>query len=79
MTTKLHLADEELSGFLVLSDLTESNSSRAVPMRLLDSSSSRSTLPGCLGGELLTRGLASSGLAGSLLGTSHLLFADAIK
>ena len=66
------LADEELSGLLVLADLTESHSSRSVPMGLLDSSSSGSGLPGSLGGELLPGGLASGGLACSLLGTSHL-------
>jgi hypothetical protein len=70
-TEQTDLADEELGGLLVLPDLTESDGSRSVPMRLLDSSSGGSTLPGCLGGELLTRSLASGGLAGGLLGTCH--------
>jgi len=38
---------------------------------LLDTSGRRGRLASCLGGELLTRGLATSGLAGSLLGTGH--------
>ena len=65
------LADEELSGLLVLADLTESHGSRSVPMGLLDSSSGRSRLPCSLGGELLPGGLASGGLACSLLSTRH--------
>jgi len=65
------LADEELSGLLVLADLTESHGSWSVPMGLLDSSSGRSRLPCSLGGELLAGRLASSGLSCGLLGTGH--------
>ena len=61
------LADEELSGLLVSPDLAESDGAWAVPVGLLDASRSGSVLSGCLGGELLTRGLASCGFAGSLL------------
>ena len=66
-----YLADEELGGLLVPSDLPESHSARPVPVRLLDSSSGRGGLPGSLGGQLLPRGLPSGGLASSLLGSSH--------
>ena len=65
------LADEELSALLVTTDLTKSDGSRAVTVGLLDSSRSGSRLPGCLGGQLLTGSLSSSGLASGLLGTGH--------
>merc|ERR1719438_78065 len=65
------LADEELSRLLVLADLPQGHSARAVPMWLLDSSRSWSRLPSSLGGQLLPGSLSSSGLAGGLLRTSH--------
>ena len=70
-TLERQLSDEELSALLVTTDLTKGNSSRPVTMGLLDSSSSRSRLAGSLGGQLLSWGLASGGLASSLLSTSH--------
>ena len=45
-----------------------------VPVRLLDSSSGWSRFASCLGGELLSWGLASCWLAGCLLCTGHLAF-----
>ena len=54
------LSDEQFSGLLVTTDFSQGNSTRPVTMRLLDSSSGRSALPCCLGGELLSWGLASS-------------------
>ena len=65
------LADEELSALLVTADLTESYGTGPVPVGLLDTSCGWGGLASCLGGELLAWGLASSGLAGGLLGTSH--------
>ena len=65
------LADEELGGFLVTTDLTESDGSGPVTVGLLHSSGSRGALAGSLGGELLSGGLASGGFTGGLLGTSH--------
>jgi hypothetical protein len=65
------LADEELSRLLVATDLTERNGTRAVTVRLLDTTAGRGGLAGGLGRELLTRGLATGGLACGLLGTSH--------
>eukprot|EP00954_Amorphochlora_amoebiformis_P003488 270363-Amorphochlora_amoeboformis.AAC.1 len=65
------LADKEVGGLLVATDLTKSNGTRAITVGLLDTSGSRGGLAGGLGGELLTRGLASGGLTSGLLGTSH--------
>ena len=65
------LADEELSGLLVSSDLSESNSSWPISVGLLDSSSSGCRFAGSFCGQLFPGGFASSGLASSLLGTSH--------
>jgi len=65
------LADEQLGGLLVATDLTESDRSWAVPVRFLDTSCSRGRLAGSLGGELFTGRLSSGGFAGGLLGASH--------
>ena len=65
------LADEKLSGLLVTSDLTESDSSRSVSVGLLDTSGGRSGFAGSLGGELLARSFTSCGFACGLLGTGH--------
>ena len=70
-TLEWELADEQLGGFLVPPDLTESDGSGPVPVGLLDTSGGGGALPGCLGGQLLPGGLASGGLTGGLLGTSH--------
>ena len=70
-TLEGQLPDQEFGGFLVATDLTKSNSSWPVTMRLLHSSSSWGTLPGCLGGELFPWGLSTGGFTSSLLGTSH--------
>ena len=70
-TLEGELADEEFSALLVTTDFTESYGTRPVPVGFLDTSCSRGGLASCLGGELLAWGLASSGLAGGLLGTSH--------
>ena len=71
-TLEGQLADEELSRLLVATDLTKGNSSGTVTVGLLDSSCSRSGLASCLGGQLLTGSLSSSGFASGLLSTSHL-------
>ena len=70
-TLEGELADEEFSALLVTTDFTESYGTGPVPVGFLDTSCSRGGLASCLGGELLAWGLASSGLAGGLLGTSH--------
>jgi hypothetical protein len=62
------LADEEVGVLLVATDFTKSDGTRPEPMGLLDTTSSGlSSLPGLLGRELFTRGLATSGLASCLL------------
>jgi len=65
------LTDQQLSGLLVPTDLTQGHCSWPVAMGLLDPPSGRSTLAGSLGGQLLSRSFASSGFTGSLLGTGH--------
>jgi hypothetical protein len=71
-TLEGQLADQELSGLLVATDLTESDGTGLVAVRLLDTSGGGSGLTGSLGGELLTGSLATSGLTGSLLSAGHL-------
>ena len=68
------LPDEELGRLLVPSDLTESDGSWSVSVRLLDASDGWGGLSGGLGRELLPWGLASGGLTGGLLGTGHVSF-----
>ena len=70
-TLEGELADQKLSGLLVATNLTESNGTRLVAMRLLDTSGGGGALAGGLGGELLTGSLATSGLTGGLLGAGH--------
>ena len=62
---------EELRGLLVLADLPQGHSARTVPVGLLHSSSRRGGFASSLGGHLLPWSLASGGLAGGLLGASH--------
>jgi len=66
------LADEQLCGLLVTTDLPQSHSSRPVTMRLLHSTSGGCALPGSLGGELLPWRLSSGRFTGGLLSTCHL-------
>lgn len=62
-TLEGQLADEELGRLLVATDLTESDGTGLVAVRLLDTAGRRGGLASGLGGELLTGGLATSGLA----------------
>ena len=70
-TLKGKLADQQVGGLLVPTNLTESDGSRSVTVGLLDSSGGGGRLASGLGGELLTGSLSSGGLAGCLLGTGH--------
>jgi histone H3 len=70
-TLERELADEKVGRLLVTADLTKSHGSRAVTVGLLDTSGGRGGLASSLGGELLTRSLASSRLTSGLLGTGH--------
>ena len=65
------LADQELRRLLVATDLTESDGTGLVAVRLLDTAGARGGLAGSLGGELLAGSLATSGLAGGLLSAGH--------
>jgi hypothetical protein len=60
-TLERKLADQKLSGLLVPTDLTESDSSWLISVGLLDTSGRWGGLSGSLGSKLLARGLASSG------------------
>lgn len=62
-TLEGELADEELGRLLVATNLTESDGTRLVPVRLLDTTGRWGGLASSLGGELLTWSLATSGLA----------------
>jgi len=75
-TLEGELADQQLGRLLVATDLTESDGTRLIPVGLLDTTrlSDGDVLTGVLGGELgelFARSFATSGLAGGLLGTSH--------
>jgi len=70
-TLEWQLADQQLGGLLVATDLTESDGSGPVPVGLLDTTGGWGRLPGGLGGQLLPGGLASGRLTCGLLGTSH--------
>jgi hypothetical protein len=70
-TLEGELANEKLGRLLVTTDLTESDGTRLVAVRLLDTTGRRGALAGSLRGELLTRGLATGRFAGSLLSAGH--------
>ena len=71
-TLEGELTDEKLGGTLVATDLTESDGTGAVTVRLLDTTGGGGGLASSLGGELLAGGLATHGLACGLLCTGHL-------
>jgi len=71
-TLEGELADQELGRLLVATDLTKSDGTGLVAMRLLDTTGRRRRLACGLVGELLSWSLSSGGFTGGLLGTSHL-------
>lgn len=71
-TLEGQLADEELGRLLVTTNLTKSDGTGFVTVRLLNTTGSGGGFAGCLGGELLTGSLTTGRLSGCLLGTSHL-------
>ena len=75
------LAHQKFGGLLVATDLSKSDGSGSVSVRLLDSARCRRALSGGLSGELLTRGFTPGRLTRSLLGSSHLvlLFLDEVS
>ena len=70
-TLEGQLADQELGGLLVTTDLTESDGSGPVTVRFLHASCGRGGLPRSLGGKLLARGLSSGGFTGGLFCSGH--------
>ena len=59
-TLEGQLADQQLGGFLVTTDLTKSDCTRPVTMRFLDSTGGRSALTSCLCGELFSWSFSTS-------------------
>ena len=70
-TLERELSDEELGRLLVSTDFTERDGARTVPVWLLDAAGGWRGLSCGLGGELLSRGLASGGFTCGLFSTSH--------
>eukprot|EP00808_Paulinella_micropora_P021688 g4366.t1 len=66
------LSDQQIGRLLVAANLTQSDGPRAVPVRLLDTTSGGGRLTGSLGSQLLARSFASSRLTCGLFSTSHL-------
>ena len=71
-TLEGELADQKLSALLVTADLSQGHGSGPVAVRFLHTPGGGGRFPRGLGGQLLTRGLASGRLASGLLGTCHL-------
>jgi hypothetical protein len=71
------LADQELGRLLVTTDLTESDGTRLVAVRLLDTTGRGGGFASGLGGELLTGSLATSGLA-CMIVSGHVAMRDAL-
>jgi hypothetical protein len=65
------LADQELSRFLILSDLTESNSSWSESMWSLDATCNSTNAPGSLGGQLFSWGFPTTRDSCGLFGSCH--------
>ena len=75
-TLEGQFADEKFGGLLVSADLPQRHGTWPVAVRLLDTSRGRSALSGGLSRQLLSRRFATSGLAGGLLGSSHVLIVE---
>jgi hypothetical protein len=70
-TLEWQLADQQVGGLLVTTDLTKSDGTWAVTVGLLDSSGGGGRLTSSLGGKLLTGSLSSSGFTSGLLSSGH--------
>lgn len=66
------LADQQLRALLVATDLTKSDSSRTVAMRLLHSASSRCAFTCSFRRQLLAGSFSTGGFTSGLLGSRHL-------
>ena len=71
-TLEGELADQQICGLLVATDLAKSDGSGAVTVGLFDSTRGRGGLASSLRRELLTGSLASGGFTSGLLGAGHL-------
>ena len=76
-TLEWQLADEELSGLLVTSDLTKSDGSGSISVWFLHTACGGCGFASCLRGELLSWGLATGGFSCCLLCTGH--FAESVN
>ena len=70
-TLEGQLADQQLGALLVATNLTQGNSSRPVSVGFLDATSSRGTLTGRFGSQLLPGGFSTGTLSCRLFGASH--------
>jgi len=70
-TLEGELSDQELSRLLVSSNLSESDGTWLISVRLLDTTGAGRRFSCCFAGELFSWGLASSGLSSGLLGSCH--------
>lgn len=70
-TLEGQLADQQLSGLLITTDLSQSHGTGPVTMRLLHATGSWCAFTGSLGSELLPRSFPSGGFASSLLCSCH--------
>ena len=70
-TLEGQFADQQFGGFLVTSDLTESDCSWAISVGFLNSSSGWGRFSGSLGCQLFTGSFSSGGFTSGLLGTGH--------
>ena len=71
-TLEGELADQKLSALLVTADLSQGHGSGPVAVRFLHTPGGGGRFPRGLGGQLLTRGLASGRLASGLFCSCHL-------
>jgi len=69
-------ADEKLGALLVATDLTKSNGTRSVSVRLLDAAGGGCALARSLGGQLLAGRFTAGRLTSCLLGSGHLYSAS---
>ena len=70
-TLEGQLADQQLSGLLVTTDLSQSHGTGPVTMGLLHATGGWGAFAGSLGSELLPWGFASGGFTSGLLGSCH--------
>uniref|UniRef100_A0A8C0YS59 Core Histone H2A/H2B/H3 domain-containing protein n=1 Tax=Cyprinus carpio carpio TaxID=630221 RepID=A0A8C0YS59_CYPCA len=70
-TLEGQLADQQLGGLLIATDLSQSHGAGPVAMRLLDAAGGWSALTGGFGSELLPRGFTAGGFTSRLLGSCH--------